>query len=143
MQSTKFSGKIHFSAQNKQAKRKLPGSGKPLGLGSKPRIIVGSLRRQGGFFVPVQFPSHEWRSREIRAKLLPPQSPGGFSALALLYYLARPTKTAMLRRLHISRRHLRPKLRIARKCDGVFKKTEPQQTLNSLFSCMGSSVKDT
>ena len=28
-----------------------------------------------------------------------PQSPRGFSALARLYYLARPTKTAMLRRL--------------------------------------------
>ena len=27
------------------------------------------------------------------------QSPRGFSALARLYYLARPTKTAMLRRL--------------------------------------------
>ena len=35
------------------------------------------------------------------------------------------------------------KLQIARKCYGVFKKTEPQQTLNSLFSCLGSSVKDT
>ena len=32
-------------------------------------------------------------------KLLPPQSPRGLSALARLYYLARPTKTAMLRRL--------------------------------------------
>ena len=32
-------------------------------------------------------------------KLLPPQSPRGFSALARLYYLVRPTKTAMLRRL--------------------------------------------
>ena len=42
--------------------------------------------------------AHEQRSREIRA--LPPQSPRGFSALARLYYLARPTKTAMLRRLH-------------------------------------------
>ena len=31
--------------------------------------------------------------------MLPPQSPRGFSALARLYYLARPTKTAMLRRL--------------------------------------------
>ena len=28
------------------------------------------------------------------------QSPRGFSALARLYYLVRPTKTAMLRRLH-------------------------------------------
>ena len=56
--------------------------------------------------------AHEQRSREIRArsareraarkikiKLLPLQSPRGFSALARLYYLARPTKTAMLRRL--------------------------------------------
>ena len=41
------------------------------------------------------------------------------------------------------RRHLRRTLRIARRCDGVFKNTEPQQTLNSLFSCLGSSVKDT
>ena len=31
--------------------------------------------------------------------LLPPQSPRGFSALARLYYLAHPTKTAMLPRL--------------------------------------------
>ena len=54
--------------------------------------------------------AQERRSREIRArsarerakpreKLLPPQSPRGFSALARLYYLALPTKTAMLRRL--------------------------------------------
>ena len=64
--------------------------------------------------------AHERRSREIRArtsceaarkiktgytdswrflKLLPPQSPCNFYALARLYYLARPTKTAMLRRL--------------------------------------------
>ena len=31
-------------------------------------------------------------------------------------------------------------------CDGVFKQNaenEPQQTLKSLFSCLGSSVKDT
>ena len=35
-----------------------------------------------------------------KIKLLPPQSPRGFSALARLYYLARPTKTAMLRRLY-------------------------------------------
>ena len=42
---------------------------------------------------------NERRSREKNKKLLPPQSPHGFSALARLYYLARPTKTAMLRRL--------------------------------------------
>ena len=41
---------------------------------------------------------NERRSRE-KNKLLPPP-PRGFSALARLYYLARPTKTAMLRRLH-------------------------------------------
>ena len=35
-----------------------------------------------------------------KIKLLPPQSPRGFSALARLYYLARPTKTAMQRRLY-------------------------------------------
>ena len=45
--------------------------------------------------------AQERRSREIR-----PQSPRGFSALARLYYLARPTKTAMLRRLN--RDKLRP-----------------------------------
>ena len=39
-------------------------------------------------------------------KLLPPQSPRGFSALASLYYLARPTKTAMLRRLTILKNNL-------------------------------------
>ena len=43
---------------------------------------------------------NERRSREKNKKLLPPQSPRGFSALARLYYLARPPKTAMLRRLH-------------------------------------------
>ena len=42
--------------------------------------------------------AHERRSRE-KNKLLPPQSPRSFSALARLYYLARPTKTAMLRGL--------------------------------------------
>ena len=36
---------------------------------------------------------------DLQFKLLPPQSPRGFSALARLYYLARSTKTAMLRRL--------------------------------------------
>ena len=143
MQSTKFSGKILFSAQNKQAKRKLPGSGKPLGLGSKPRIIVGSLRRQGGFFVPVARVAKPRNSREVAPAPISWRFLCSRSPLLSLYYSARPTKTAMLRRLHICRRHLRPKLRIARKCDGVFKKTEPQQTLNSLFSCLGSSVKDT
>lgn len=34
-------------------------------------------------------------------KLLPPQSHCSFSALARLYYLGRPTKTAMLRRLKL------------------------------------------
>ena len=47
--------------------------------------------------------AQERRSRE-KNKLLPPQSPRGFSALARLYYLARPTKTAMLRRLTYPRR---------------------------------------
>ena len=49
--------------------------------------------------------SHEIRARSAREraakpreKLLPPQSPRRFSALARLYYLARPTKTAMLPR---------------------------------------------
>ena len=40
-------------------------------------------------------------SGEAARKLLPPKSPRGFSALARLYYLARPTKTAMLRRLFL------------------------------------------
>ena len=42
---------------------------------------------------------NERRSREKNKKLFPLQSPRGFSALARLYYLVRPTKTAMLRRL--------------------------------------------
>ena len=48
---------------------------------------------------------NERRSREknklnkLKFKLLALQSPRGFSALARLYYLVRPTKTAMLRRL--------------------------------------------
>ena len=40
-------------------------------------------------------------ARKIKTKLLPLQSPRGFSALARLYHLVRPTKTAMLRRLLI------------------------------------------
>ena len=48
--------------------------------------------------------AQERRSREKnKIKLLPPQSPRGFSVLARLYYLARPTKTAMLRRLHLDK----------------------------------------
>ena len=51
--------------------------------------------------------AQERRSREIRArsareraeKMLPPRSLRGFSTVARLYYLVRPTKTAMLRRL--------------------------------------------
>ena len=43
--------------------------------------------------------SGEAAGREIRARERAPQSPGGFSALARLYYLARPTKTATLRKL--------------------------------------------
>ena len=45
-------------------------------------------------------PSHEIHARSARERATkPPQCPRGFSALARLYYLARPTKTAMLRRL--------------------------------------------
>ena len=47
--------------------------------------------------------ARENERRRCVKKLLPPQSPRGFSALARLYYLARPTKTAMLRRLENSR----------------------------------------
>ena len=60
---------------------------------------------------------NERRSRE-KNKLLPPQSPRGFSALARLYYLVRPTKTAMLRRLGVEwmgvagRLELRPLLSV-------------------------------
>ena len=43
-------------------------------------------------------PENERPSRE-KNKLLSLQPPRGFSALARLYYLVRPTKTAMLRRL--------------------------------------------
>ena len=64
-------------------------------------LVQGSLRSMAVLLSRAE----ERRSREIRArsreknKLLPPQSSPGFSALARLYYLARPTKTAMLRRL--------------------------------------------
>ena len=50
--------------------------------------------------------SGEAAGREIRARERAPQSPRGFSALARLYYLARPTKTAMLRRLWLSNKCL-------------------------------------
>ena len=40
-----------------------------------------------------------WRFCPAGLKLLPLQSPRGFSALVRLYYLVRPTKIAMLRRL--------------------------------------------
>ena len=39
------------------------------------------------------------RSMAVLSSRAPPQSPRGFSALVRLYYLARPAKTAMLRRL--------------------------------------------
>ena len=42
---------------------------------------------------------HQLDTWTLTPQLLLPQSPRGFSALASLYYLARPTKTAMLRRL--------------------------------------------
>ena len=41
-------------------------------------------------------------ARKIKTKLLPLPTPHGFSALARLYYLVRPIKTAMLRRLLFS-----------------------------------------
>ena len=41
-------------------------------------------------------------SSRVHERRSPPQSPGGFSALARLFYLERPTKTAMLRRLTFS-----------------------------------------
>ena len=44
--------------------------------------------------------SGEVAERRERAAKLPPQSPRGFSALARLYCLARPTKAAMLRSLY-------------------------------------------
>ena len=50
-------------------------------------VLVGRARTSGE------------AARKMKTKLLPPQSPLGFSALARLCYLARPTKTAMLRRL--------------------------------------------
>ena len=42
-------------------------------------------------------------SGKPRETLLLPQSPRGLSALARLYYLARPTKTAVLRRLAVTK----------------------------------------
>jgi len=65
-------------------------------------MAVLSSRRTSGEAAKFarEAPENEWRSRE--KKLLPPQSPRGFSALARLYYLARPSKTAMLRRLRLS-----------------------------------------
>ena len=50
-------------------------------------VLVGRARTSGE------------AARKMKTKLLPPQSPLGFSALARLCYLARPTKTAVLRRL--------------------------------------------
>ena len=55
-------------------------------------------RRSG---VAAKFGREAARKSCFRPKLLPPQSPRGFSALARLHYLARPTKTAMLRRLDV------------------------------------------
>ena len=57
--------------------------------------VASSLRSMAVLSIRAQ----ERRSREKNKELLPPQSPRGLSALARLYYLARPTKTAMLRRL--------------------------------------------
>ena len=49
-----FLGKSTFQHKTNKPRGNFPEVGKPLGLGSKPRIIVGSLRRQGGFVEPDQ-----------------------------------------------------------------------------------------
>ena len=62
-------------------------------------ISVARKEQESGYLSP------NWPIRQVSfvvgpwVKLLPLQSPRGFSALARLYYLVRPTKTAMLRRL--------------------------------------------
>ena len=72
--------------------------------------VASSLRSMAVLSIRAQERRRPRNSRAKRARtsgeaarkiktLLPPQSPRGFSALARLYYLARPTKTAMLRRL--------------------------------------------
>ena len=81
--------------------------------------------------------AQERRSREIRArsareraeKLLPPQSLRGFSTLARLYYLARPTKTAMLRRLPSSWTQIVYALDTKLVMPGHYKKTANQSVL--------------
>ena len=86
--------------QRKQKKKN--NNNKKTGAVYKPVITNVELQ------VPLESSrAQERRSREIRErsareraeKLLPPHSLRGFSTLARLYYLARPTKTAMLRRL--------------------------------------------
>ena len=69
--------------------------------------------------------SGEAAGREIRAQ-------SGFSALARLYYVARPTKTAMLRRLQKHIRHMTIHFKIAAVQRCSVTKLEPK----SLLSCV-------
>ena len=62
-------------------------------------------------------------------KWLLPQSPCGFSALARLYYLARPTKTAMLRRLALTF-NLKQLHEIQQLLDGI-RSTSPPKPLTT------------
>ena len=58
---------------------------------------IGAIRTLA--YWPTQKKKKALRPCRRFFKLLPPQFPRGFSAPTRLYYLARPTKTAMLRRL--------------------------------------------
>ena len=59
--------------------------------------------RRGGVSTKNSRAKRARTSGEAARKMLPLQSPRGFSALARLYHLVRPTKTAMLRRLILRR----------------------------------------
>jgi len=71
---------------------------------ARAKVTRRSWERGSIFFVPrfrhdVIIACVAWRFCQEHYWAAKPQSPRGFSALARLYYLARPAKTAMLRRL--------------------------------------------
>ena len=66
------------------------------------KYVCGSQARLSGEAARTRAKCANERRSGKNKKVVPPQSPRTFPALARLYYLAHPTKTAMLRRLLLS-----------------------------------------
>ena len=81
-----------------------------------PASFAAKFRKCVSFVAWRFWQTSERRAGEApKARGLPPQSPRGITALAHLAFFARPTKTAMLRRLE----NLRPHSSDCRKCNPI------------------------